>query len=236
MPCCSSCAGANRNVLEELTPRLAPTQPLAGARRPGGPFLRRPGGPVLIRAGQPLGFVRPLLSLVSAVNMARALGAPEGCGGAYMHLVQASSSRSKAAPYGFPGMWCNVEDATAWHQSVESVKDHVTTAARGLEPKDVPPELAAWFSMVSQLEKPSEFMAFGFGNCAEVVASYIAAIEGGACMLELLEGAGATPLIPDIGPVPDSPGDILGSATTSLAIGAGLLFLAYVALTNRGSK
>jgi hypothetical protein len=192
--------------------------------------------PYLIRNGQPLGFIGPVLSLVSAVNTVRALGAPAGCGGAYMHLVQASGERSKASPYGFPGLWCNVEDATAWHQTVESVKAHVVNAARGLQPADVPPQLATWFSTVSQLKEPSEWMAFGFGDCGEVVASYIAAIEGGACMLELLAGAGATPLIPDVGPVPESPSQQIGGAISGLAAGAGVLILAYLALRSRGSE
>ncbi len=228
MPCCSSCAeghpagcadwvGANRVDPRARGRQLAPSKPF------------------LVRNGQALGFIGPLLSMVSAVNTVRSLGAP-GCGAEYMNLVQAAGERSKASPYGIPGLWCNVEDATAWHQTVLTVRGLVVEAGRSLDPANVPPELAAWLSTVDQLPEPSNWMAFGFGDCGEVVAAYIAAIEKGACMLELLKGAGATPLVPSVGPPPKSLPGQLGGGIASLAVGAGLLFLGYLALTSKRSQ
>jgi len=150
-----------------------------------------------------------------------------------MHLVQAAGGRSRAAPYGSPGIWCNEEDATAWWVQVQTVAQMVTDASRSIEPKDVPPELSAYKSGLAKLEEPSKFMAFGLGGCGEAVASYIASIEHGACMLDLLAAAGATTMAPDIGPPPAAWFDQFTGGAGSVLAGAGLLFLAYLAFQNR---
>jgi hypothetical protein len=107
-------------------------------------------------------------------------------------------------------------------------------AARSLDPKDVPPELAGFVSALSKLKEPSAFMAFGMGGCGEAVNQYIAAIELGACMLEIVTAAGASPIVPGIGPVPETASEQLTAGISSLAIGAAVIALAYVAL--RGNR
>ena len=225
MACCSSCA--------EGHPVGCPEKTSADWGHPR-PRLIRGQGPRLIRAAdaQALGFVGPLLQMFSAINSARALGG-EPCGSKYANLVQASGGRSKAAPYGSPGVWCNQVDAQAWLAQVKAVAGYVMTAARSLEPAKRPPSLASYFSTVEQLPQPSAWMAFGAGGCGDAVGQYIASIEQAACVLEQLDALGGAAIVPDLPPPPKSMTDQISAGISSVAIGAAVLMFALAAMKDK---
>lgn len=140
-----------------------------------------------------------------------------------MHLVQAAGGRSKAAPYGFPGLWCNQVDAQAWWAQVKAVAGYVEAAAAGVPE---PAGLASYRQNLGALEEPSAWMAFGAGDCGEIVSSYIASIEQAACLLETLDAKAGT--VPGLPPPAAAPEDKLMSA-----IGLGAAALLAFALISR---
>ena len=173
-----------------------------------------------------------MLQLFSAINTARAMGG-EPCGAKYANLVQASGGRSKAAPYGSPGVWCNQVDAQAWLAQVKAVAGYVKTAARSIEPAKRPAAIASYFSAVEQLPQPSAWMAFGAGGCGEAVGQYIASIEQGACVLEQLDALGGTAIVPDLPPPAKSATDQIAAGISSVAIGAAVLMFALAAMKKK---
>jgi hypothetical protein len=167
-----------------------------------------------------MGFVLPALSMISFARSMR--GPPEGCGAAYVNLIQATGERTPANPYHWAGIaGCKGEDVDAWKAAAGKIFKLYRQAWNKLmaldnagknwaATKGLTPSANAYEAAHGALEGGHVWQIFGVGGCSKAIAEAIDNMQEGACLLDQLNQAiiaqgGAPGPVPDMPPPPKPP-------------------------------